>query len=326
MKASSGGIQYPVGDSNNPITINDPGGHTFDVSVTDGITENDGVSPATDWAVYRTWTISCASAATITVTPQWDETTDLAGADFDLHDAFVSSRDITHTNIWTPGTGSDISAQSNPYTVTSSSISITAGDVYNIGVGGGTLSQLPVTLVNFGANYINNAVHLNWNTASEINNNYFGIERSIDGETWQTISQVAGHGNSKVMQNYTYIDNLIGIIPAGIFYYRLKQVDFNDDFTCSIIRAVNVNSSIPVLMTYPNPIVNTFTVTWTSTSNDNSILKLVNMSGIIVFQENVDGLGEMQKQLDLSSYPAGMYFLQVISGNDKIESRMIVKN
>jgi hypothetical protein len=126
------------------------------------------------------------------------------------------------------------------------------------------------------------------------------------------------------MNSYAYTDNLAGIIPAGSIYYRLKQVDFNGQFEYSPVRTVRLSGVQPVVEAYPNPAQNMLNINWTSQSQEPSTLKIVSITGAVLYQESVSGTGTMQKQLDLSGYAAGTYFLQIISG-DNLSSSVIYK-
>ncbi len=332
MTVTTAGATFYIGDGYNPITITPSGTATFDIAVSNGITENDGSTQVPDYSVNRTWTISCPGTSTsVTVTPQWNNSTDLcAGGHYDLKHAFVAYRDITHTNIWTPSTSYyDISLEPDPtqYTVSSGPglISITMGDQYNIGVGLGSASALPVTFLDFNAILnTDNTVLLNWETASEINNDYFGIERSTDGAFWQTIGQIPGHGNSQVTESYSFSDNLPGVIPSDVIYYRLKQVDFNQKFEYSEIRAVNIETNSLSLEMYPNPAGNALNLNWTNQDNSPVILKLINTTGSTIYTQNVSGKGLKNNQIDLSNFASGTYFLQIVSDKDVI-SKMVYK-
>jgi hypothetical protein len=82
---------------------------------------------------------------------------------------------------------------------------------------------LPVELVDFKGACINGQVRLEWTTASELNNDYFLVERSMDLSQWEVIGQVDGVGNSVSPINYSFVDES----PAGTAYYRLRQVDLD---------------------------------------------------------------------------------------------------
>lgn len=88
----------------------------------------------------------------------------------------------------------------------------------------GTSVSLPIDLLSFDSEVKNDRVNLLWSTASEVNNDYFNIERSDNGKDWRTISETDGAGNSSQMMNYQIFDNS----PiSGKAYYRLKQTDFD---------------------------------------------------------------------------------------------------
>ena len=84
---------------------------------------------------------------------------------------------------------------------------------------------LPVQLLNFDVTKEDNDIYVSWSTASEINNDYFEVQCSIDGLTWKSISRVDGSGNSNNILHYNTVDTDIN--GYEVKYYRLKQVDFD---------------------------------------------------------------------------------------------------
>jgi hypothetical protein len=112
------------------------------------------------------------------------------------------------------------------------------------------VNGLPVELVDFTAVAIDNKLtRLNWNTASELNNKGFDIERSTDARNWLTIAFVPGNSTSVNAHNYHYDD----FAPkTGLNYYRLKQWDFDGKFEYSDIRAVNISKDNQFIV-YPSP-------------------------------------------------------------------------
>jgi hypothetical protein len=121
---------------------------------------------------------------------------------------------------------------------------------------GTTVNPLPVTLVDFEAQRTSAAkVQLGWETALEQNNKGFGVEKRLDRENDFSavtfIASLAIGGNSNSILQYGFTDDNS---YAGISYYRLKQVDLDDRFTYSVVRAVSGSSgaSVSVKM-YPNP-------------------------------------------------------------------------
>lgn len=111
------------------------------------------------------------------------------------------------------------------------------------------LNPLPIELLSFDAVLSGSFVDLKWVTASEVNNDYFEIERSADGIDFEKIHTQKGAGNSSVKLVYEHMDRTP--LP-GISYYRLKQVDYDGSFSYSEIRTINVLSESAVI--YPNPL------------------------------------------------------------------------
>jgi len=100
---------------------------------------------------------------------------------------------------------------------------------------------LPVTLCNFRALLINSVTKLSWTTVSEINNDYFTVERSPDGSIFSPVKQVKGSGNSDVKKEYVAYDES----PlSGLSYYRLRQTDFNG--ASKVFNIVTVNNTNPI--------------------------------------------------------------------------------
>lgn len=97
-------------------------------------------------------------------------------------------------------------------------------------------SPLPIELLNFSATCRNREVLLGWTTSSEINNDFFSIEKSNDGSFWYVVATIQGAGNSNLILNYSYYDSEIS---ESTTYYRLKQTDFDGAFNYSQPIAVN---------------------------------------------------------------------------------------
>lgn len=115
-----------------------------------------------------------------------------------------------------------------------------------------TYSPLPIELISFSSqlNIEKSIVDLNWTTASETNNDYFTIERSQNGFSWEVIEHIKGAGNSTSVLTYSTTDRS----PfSGISYYRLKQTDYDGKYDYSPIISVDFKE-FNDLKVYPNPI------------------------------------------------------------------------
>ena len=111
---------------------------------------------------------------------------------------------------------------------------------------------LPIELVEFNAIVSDDRVEISWTTASEINNDYFIVEKSKDAMDWVEVIKVSGAGHSVSIIDYFEIDNE----PLrGLSYYRLTQVDFDgEQETFNIIPVENAIKGEGIMNIYPNPV------------------------------------------------------------------------
>ncbi|MBK7887549.1 MAG: T9SS type A sorting domain-containing protein [Bacteroidetes bacterium] len=192
-------------------------------------------------------------------------------------------------------------------------------------------ASLPIKLLEFTAKLKENYVLIKWATAEEKNNDYFNIERSADGTSFENIEEIDGAGNSSSILHYEIRDN--NPLP-GTSYYRLKQTDFDGTFTYSPIRAVNRSSNnqlnetgIEILSLSPNPFSNEFSVKYNLTQGGESSISIYSMTGQLVYdQKRVDDSGiNTFNFMDENNLPPANYILQIINGSEKI-SKKLVKN
>lgn len=115
----------------------------------------------------------------------------------------------------------------------------------------GTYVPLPITLVSFDATVSDGIVYLKWETSSEHDNDFFTVERSKDGKTFEALTKVEGAGNSTQNLNYQARDTN----PYyGTSYYRLSQTDYDGAITYFRILIVKVERFGEVVRMYPNPV------------------------------------------------------------------------
>jgi len=150
---------------------------------------------------------------------------------------------------------------------------------------------LPVELTSFSAVINDNAVTLNWKTETEVNNYGFEIQRTTPrpppykgggaegGGGWITLGFVEGHGNSNSPKEYNFIDSEIN--PAGIYSYRLKQID--NDGAYEFSKTIEVNFNVPIKFelsqNYPNPFNPSTTISFNLPKSGVATLKVYNIMG-----------------------------------------------
>ena len=172
-----------------------------------------------------------------------------------------------------------------------------------------TGSVLPVNLLSFNAEPApEQTVMVSWETAMEVDNDRFILERSRDGAIFESLSELPGAGTTDMAQSYQYLDNS----PyQGLNYYRLWQVDRDGSKTLSEVVSVFVERG-NALSVFPNPVANGQLV-WQYEANESGSMnvQVIDLNGRILqsLQLSVD-LGLQQYQLDVSSLPAGTYILK----------------
>lgn len=185
------------------------------------------------------------------------------------------------------------------------------------------LGALPVELINFQVKAVHEKeIQLTWQTASELNNRGFEIERSIDGSNWEILDYVSGRGTTNELQSYTFMDHHPMI---GYNYYRLKQIDFNEKFEYSEIRSVLINADkYQNLEIYPNPNNGQFRLTLHNPGKEKANLQIYGSKGNLVWEkrfrdERIEAFWD--KDFDLA-YDE-MYFV-VCQIGEKVEAKKVL--
>jgi GH18 family chitinase len=175
---------------------------------------------------------------------------------------------------------------------------------------------LPVDLAYFNAEKDATNVVLDWGTASEKNNDFFAVERSIDGIHFTQIGTVSGNGNSQTAQSYAYIDINA---PKEILYYRLAQHDIDGKVTNSPIKIVDNKNGIE-LSVAPNPFTNSTSVRIKGIAGSVQI-RMYDLQGKLVQTLVKETNEEIMVGQNLSP---GLYILEV-TGSTAVVQYKIVK-
>ena len=173
-------------------------------------------------------------------------------------------------------------------------------------------SPLPIQLLSFEGKVLSMGVQLRWNTASEFNNDYFELEKSTGGEKFGRIATIKGNGTSFESHHYEYLDTKVA---AGRSYYRLRQVDFDGNFTYSNVIAVDFEGSF-TFSVFPNPVTGTdlnFQILGVKGTSAVAI-SLFDQLGrnVLSTEAQVDELsGSVEGKLSIDSLADGIYFFRV---------------
>ncbi|WP_084523761.1 T9SS type A sorting domain-containing protein [Adhaeribacter aquaticus] len=189
---------------------------------------------------------------------------------------------------------------------------------------------LPVTLLSFNGKLNGNSVKLSWSTASEENNNFFEIERSLSPDKgFAPVGKVAGKGNTNTVQEYSFVDPL----PAAnkeVVYYRLRQEDFNGDQEYSKVVAVKLplSNNLASLKVYPNPTASGQHVTvqlhTAGVTTGDYTISVFDLQGKLVRNLKIS---EPTTPLSLNALSTGVYFVQVSSPQNQFnETQRLVVN
>lgn len=165
---------------------------------------------------------------------------------------------------------------------------------------------LAVTLKDFSATCEGNQFVLDWETASEKNNDYFLVDYSEDGTTWKEVGRIDGNGSTTIEQKYSFNHRQQSNTTT---YYRLTQVDF--DGTQEILRTISANCiNKDEVVASPNPTNGQFSV---YNVQKGAIVSVFSALGTQLSSTVVE---TNFANFDLSNHPAGVYFINVQSENN----------
>lgn len=169
---------------------------------------------------------------------------------------------------------------------------------------------LPIELTYFEILQNGNELFFEWETATETNNDYFTIEQSLDGVSFHEIARITGAGTTS---SYTLYEYSYPISIEGIVYFRLKQTDYNGDYSYSNIKTIDVVGNSPLRM-YPIPALAYITI-----EGDYESVQFVDVNGVIHTPQRAEG-----NTYPLTSFPKGMFFAIVTLKNGEIVTRQFL--
>ena len=186
-------------------------------------------------------------------------------------------------------------------------------------------TQLPVELESFAANAVNNNVSLNWTTATETNNNGFAIERKDNDNSYKQIAFVRGNGTTTAKSSYSFNDKNLN---PGIYYYRLKQVDFDGSFEFSNQAMVEISLPDKYILeqNYPNPFNPSTTIKFSIPTDEFVSLSIYNIIGekVASLLNGKISSGAHEINFNAINLTSGTYIYKLQAGSFTSTKKMMV--
>jgi hypothetical protein len=306
VRSTGGGTQYSIYASSTTITT------TATADITNNYLENTfSSSNIVFWGANKTlaqWNAFAGATTTI------DVGTDVTGT-ISIDNSYGYPWYATNTVI--RGTGTNLSA-----TVTDDKEGTARPAAPWMGAWESFPVALPIKLIAFTAACENDQVKLNWATATEVNNDYFMVQRTADGSNFKTIAIVDGAGNSTTRMNYSFIDEQ----PLnGNAYYRLKQTDFDGEYVYSSTQpsSCNTKSTFGITNTYPNPVQDYVNLVLNSDKEGIVNIVMYDMRGRKVYS-NTEAVvvGVNQLKFDFQQFDKGVYIIKIDNGSTIISEKI----
>lgn len=177
---------------------------------------------------------------------------------------------------------------------------------------------LPIKLSKFDVEVSEEDVIVNWRTESEIDNDFFDIEQSIDGINFESVATIDGAGDSNDPIDYTFtLRNALENHPEGLFY-RLRQTDFDGTTSYSWVVFTGSNSAFQSenLKIFPNPASDLINLTYPNIRD----VKIFNTTGQLVNEAIYDGRESIS--MDVSGLEPGLYIVTV---NSEIREKIFIR-
>lgn len=265
-----------------------------------------------------TWNVSTANSLTAAAGTRFDIRFGGEGFGTNVLTDLNATLLATSVGTYAAATSVLVPFEANRTGLTQSELTNSGGtQAFRLGSRNLTQSPLPIHLLSFEGRCENGQdVKLNWQTASEQNNDFFTLERSIDNENWEIMGNKDGAGNSNEVLSYYMIDQT----PLETAYYRLKQTDIDGRFNYSnlIFVACEQTEDLKPLI-FPNPSNGLISIKNTLAGQK---MVLTNQLGQVLFQEI---LSSDHKDLDLTYLPKGIYFVEISGPSTPSTSSIILR-
>jgi len=177
---------------------------------------------------------------------------------------------------------------------------------------------LPILLNEFSAKYFDSKVILNWTTLTEVNNDYFTVERSRDGVSFEIVGTIKGMGSTLKKQNYTFTDHEPYL--EDVSYYRLKNTDYNGSYAFSKLVSVRRELALD-LEVYPNPSqTGEFFLITDYFSDTSNFYEIFDYSGKKVMEQKLEG---NKTKVNISMFARGLYMIKLTMNGQTVSKKLM---
>lgn len=317
---ASESFSFPVGNTNyTPVIINNTSSSTFGIFkvrcfesvLTNGLS---GTAVVSTGKLNKTWDIrtNISSGLNVTATFNWNNLDE--GNTFNRNSCRVAKNENGVLG-WVPINNNTVAGGSNPYNLSAAGItsfsSFTVVSDNNI---------LPVTWVSFTGRVVENKVVLNWETANELNNKSFYVQKSEDGNNFKSIGYVNASNNAAAV--YSFNDDYSGKLS----YYRLVQEDKNGKTSYSKVVVINPLSIKHLVQIVPNPVINNVELIASNIRLDEQMsVEVIDSKGsrLAIYKGSFATVKSSIQKVLVNQAP-GLYTF-VIKAGDKVQNQKVIK-
>ncbi len=249
------------------------------------------------------------------ITLSWTAADDAGGSGIDHYTVYVATDQVNYSILFPKVMGMDTTFTLPPdsnycfFVLATDRVgnaeTMTPGDVQCASIGG----PLPVTWLFFNGTNHNTDNILKWATASEQNSKEFRLERSLSGTSFSEIAVVPAAGTSTSARHYEYTDRNIDRLNSNVMFYRLKQVDLDNNFRYSSVVRLNYRQSgITPTIVYPNPTNDFVTILMGNVSLIGTEAVIMDINGRVLQRIKIIANSQM---INLKGYINGVYLIRL---------------
>lgn len=299
------------------ITHASPNAVSFKIAVRDNVYTNaqNNSGKITSNTVDKTWYIQPLDSVTnATINVGWNAADELPG--FARNNSAIFHWKNGSNTIWDSLTGFNAATATGgipEFMLTNTANNLSSGiHYYSVGSNG---TALPVKFISVSAKYLTSTSNqIAWQVANQKNGNYFEVQRSLNGVDFTTIKNVKIETNTT---RFVFNDNNVN--NNQVAYYRIKQVDYNNQFTVSKVVSVDQKSNVNSISLFPNPATKSFQI------NSNQIvdeITIYNNIGIAVLSINdyTNNTG-----ININTLPSGVYYVHTKLITETVISKLVVE-